>query len=234
MIGCALVSSDRRYYAWQGLLLLLTAAGVAAYGQQWKHGFIVTHMTDQVCWGAYIANFTFLVGIAAAAILLVVPAYVYHRKDIKEVVLYGELIALSAIVMCLLFVTVDIGHPERVLHFMRMNFPSSILAWDVIVLTGYLILNLHIPGYLLWQRYRGREPSPWAYMPFVFISIFWAISIHTVTAFLYSGFTARPYWNTAILAPRFLVSAFASGPALLFIFFFLLDRFRMPVQDSIF
>ncbi len=238
MIRCAALGS-RAYYGWIAALLVVIAAGLWAYAQQLTEGLVVTNLSDQVSWGAYIANFTFLVGIAAAAVLLVVPSYVYGRKDLKRVVLIGELMAVSAIVMCLAFVTVDIGRPERFLHMMpftgRLNFPQSILAWDVIVLTGYLLLNLHIPGYLLYMRYQGREPARAYYLPLVFLSIGWAISIHTVTAFLYSGLGGRPFWNTAILAPRFLVSAFASGPALLLLCFHFIDRSKaMKVEESVF
>ncbi len=238
MVRCA-VSGGAAYRRLQAVTLLLAVVGAAAYAQQIKQGFVVTNLSDQVAWGAFIANFTFLVGIAAAAVLLVVPTYVYHRDDTKKVVLLGEMVAISAIVMCLLFVTVDMGRPDRILHMMpvlgRMNFPSSILAWDVIVLTGYLLLNLHVPGYLLYQRYRGREASKWAYLPFVLLSIAWAISIHTVTAFLYSGLGGRPFWNSALMAPRFLVSAFASGPALLLLVFHVIDRYsHYEMPQSIF
>ncbi|MCG8417513.1 MAG: polysulfide reductase NrfD [Proteobacteria bacterium] len=238
MLRCAFTGSNV-YYAWIALLVLLTASGLAVYVIQLRVGLAVTNLTQQVSWGAYIANFTFLVGVAAAAVLLVVPTYVYHREDIREVVLIAELMAATAIVMCLLFVTVDLGRPERFIHFLpflgRLNFPLSMLAWDVIVLTGYLLLNLHVPGYLLYQLYRGRQPAKAAYLPFVFLSIFWAISIHTVTAFLYGGFGGRPFWNTAIMAPRFLVSAFASGPAILILVFVAIDRFTdIEIRESIF
>ena len=237
MIRYAIFRGSRPYYVWLLILLLGIAAGLLGYRSQLHQGLSVTNLSDQVSWGAYIANFTFLVGVAAAAVLLVVPSYAYKRNDIKEVVLVGELMAVSAIVMCLAFVTVDLGRPDRMLHMLpivgRLNFPSSILAWDVIVLAGYLMLNLHIPGYLLYKRYKGQEPSRGYYLPLVFLSIGWAISIHTVTAFLYSGLGGRPYWNTAILAPRFLVSAFASGPALLMVVFLSINRFGLlKVKDS--
>jgi molybdopterin-containing oxidoreductase family membrane subunit len=84
-------------------------------------------------------------------------------------------------------------------------------------LNGYLLINLHICGYLLYMRFLGRKPDRRWYVPFVFLSIVWAISIHTVTAFLYCGLGSRPFWNTALLAPRFLASAFVSGPAFIII-----------------
>jgi len=198
-------------------LTAIALVGANAWAVQVRDGMIATYMTDHVSWGLYIANFTFLVGLAAGGVMMVIPAYLYHDKDMHDVVIVGELLAIAAIVMCLLFVTVDLGRPDRFWHLIpglgRWNFPFSMLTWDVIVLNGYLLLNLHICGYLLYMRFLGREPNPTWYVPFVFLSIVWAISIHTVTAFLYCGLGGRPFWNTALLAPRFLASAFLSGPA---------------------
>ena len=197
------------------LTTVLALLGLNAYCKQLVQGLATSGMTDQVSWGLYIANFTFLVGMAASAVMLVIPAYVYKSKEMHELVIFGELLAIASIAMCLLFVAVDLGRPDRFHHmFLRFNFPLSMLTWDVIVLNGYLLLNLHIVGYLLYCTYRGREPRRSLFVvPFVFIAIVWAISIHTVTAFLYVGLGARPFWNSAIIAPRFLASAFAAGPA---------------------
>jgi len=210
-------------------LTVLSLIGLNAWVRQFVDGLQTTGMTDQVSWGAYIANFTFLVGVAAAAVMLVIPAYIYRHKGLQEVVIFGELMAIAVIVMCLLFVVVDLGHPERFHHmippFGILNFPQSILSWDVLVLNGYLLLNLHIAAYLIYCKYCGRKPT-WAfYIPFVFISIVWAISIHTVTAFLYVGLAGRPYWHNPIVAPRFLASAFTAGPALLVLTFQLVRKF---------
>lgn len=203
-----------RYHAWMTALTVVTLLGVYAYCQQLVHGLVTTGMTDQVSWGLYIANFTYLVGLAAAAAMLVIPVYVYRNMHLHDVVIFGELLAVAVIIMCLLFVTVDLGRPDRFLHlFLRFNFPISMLTWDVIALNGYLLLNLHICGYLLYCAYCGRLPSKKFYVPFVFVAIVWAVSIHTVTAFLYVGLGGRPFWNSAIIAPRFLASAFAAGPA---------------------
>jgi molybdopterin-containing oxidoreductase family membrane subunit len=196
------------------ILTVVALIGLHAWCQQLVHGLVVTGMTDQVSWGLYIANFTYLVGLAAAAAMLVIPVYVYRNLHLHDVVIFGELLAVAVIIMCLLFVTVDLGRPDRALHLLqRFNFPLSMLTWDVIALNGYLLLNLHICGYLLYTAYCGRKPSRIFYVPFVFIAIVWAVSIHTVTAFLYVGLGGRPFWNSAIIAPRFLASAFAAGPA---------------------
>ena len=205
---------DWRYHLWMTVLSLVALCGLYAYCQQLVYGLVTTGMTDQVSWGLYIANFTYLVGLAAAAAMLVIPVYVYRNMHLHDVVIFGELLAVSVIIMCLLFVTVDLGRPDRFMHILwRFNFPMSMLTWDVIALNGYLLLNLHICGYLIYCAYCGRQPSALFYVPFVFLAIVWAVSIHTVTAFLYVGLGGRPFWNSAIIAPRFLASAFAAGPA---------------------
>ena len=205
---------DWRYHLWMMILTIVSLLGLYAYSQQLVHGLITTGMTDQVSWGLYIANFTYLVGLAAAAAMLVIPVYVYRNMHLSDVVIFGELLAVAVIVMCLLFVMVDLGRPDRFMHlFWRFNFPMSMLTWDVVALNGYLLLNMYICGYLLYCAYCDRKPSKAFYVPFVFIAIVWAISIHTVTAFLYVGLGGRPFWNSAIIAPRFLASAFAAGPA---------------------
>jgi molybdopterin-containing oxidoreductase family membrane subunit len=210
---------DWRYYLWMGILTVICLLGLNAYCRQFAQGLIVTGMSDEVSWGVYIANFTFLVGVAAAAVMMVIPVYIYDNEELHDLVIFGELLAVAAILMCLAFVTVDLGRPDRFWHLIpgigQFNFPKSMLSWDVIVLNGYLLLNVHICGYLLYSRYRGRKPAKWFYIPFVFIAIVWAVSIHTVTAFLYVGLGGRPFWNSAIVGPRFLASAFTAGPALI-------------------
>ena len=227
---------NRYYYAWVGFLLALIGAGAAAYIGQVRHGLIVTSMRDVVSWGFYIGNFTFLVGIAAAAVMLVIPAYVYDWKPIKEVTLLGEMLAISALVMCLFFVLVDIGRPDRFWHIVPLvgllNF-SSLLAWDVLALNGYLLLNWFVVTYLLFRAYTGRSYRKRLVYPLVFFSIPLAVSIHTVTAYLYNGLGARPFWNVSILAPKFLASAFCSGPAILLVLLQILRKTSgLDVQDE--
>ncbi len=232
-----ITKGSKAYYIWVVTLLCFMGIGFLAYLYQLQHGLIVTAMRDQVSWGFYISNFTFLVGVAAAAVLLVIPAYVYHWKPLKEVAVLGEMLAVSAMVMCLLFVTVDIGRPDRFWHlipkFGILNFPQSMLAWDVVVLNIYLVLNLTIAVFILYNLYHKREPSKSFTTPLLLFSIPAAVSIHTVTAFLYNGLAARPFWNASILAPRFLASAFCSGPALMIILFQVIRKYtRIEIKNE--
>lgn len=232
------IATDGRlpYYAWMTLLTAIALVGANAWAQQVAQGMVVTAMTDHVSWGLYIANFTFFVGVAAAAVMMVIPAYLYHDREMHDAVIIGELLAIAAIVMCLLFVTVDLGRPDRFWHLIpglgHFNFPVSLLTWDVIVLNGYLLLNLHICGYMLYMRYLGKVPDPRWFKPFVYLSIIWAFSIHTVTAFLYCGLGGRSFWNSAVLGPRFLASAFVAGPAFIIVAMQVIRRFGYPLGDK--
>jgi molybdopterin-containing oxidoreductase family membrane subunit len=219
--------------------MAIIVVGFVFYLKQHDVGLIATNMNDQVSWGLYIANFTYLVGAAAAAVLLVIPSYVYHFKPIKEIVVLGELFAASSIVMAILFVMVDLGRLDRFWHMIPfiglMNFPQSLLAWDVLALNGYLFLNLLIPVYLLVKFYYRKEPNWKFILPFILVSIPMAVAIHTVTAFLYNGLPARPFWNASILAPRFLASAFCSGPAIIIIIFQIIRKVstsKIEIEDE--
>ncbi|MCE5312144.1 MAG: polysulfide reductase NrfD [Nitrospiraceae bacterium] len=226
-----------KYYGLMGILIAVVAVGFGAYYMQADRGLIVTAMRDQVAWGFYIANFTFLVGVAAAAVLLVIPAYLYKFKPIKEVVLFGEIMAVTAISMCLLFIMVDVGRPLFVWHMLpvigTINFPASLLGWDFFVLNGYLAVNLAALGYVLYRYSQGKPYDLKVLLPIVIISIPMAFSIHTVTAFLYGAVKARPFWNVSILAPRFLASAFCSGPALMLLVFQALRKYeKVDIEDK--
>jgi Ni/Fe-hydrogenase subunit HybB-like protein len=221
------------YYLWLALLGALVVNGATHYVRQLEHGLSVTNMRNQVAWGFYISNFTFLVGVAAAAVLLVVPAYVYNFKPIKEISFMGEMMAITAVVMCILFVTVDVGSPDKLWHLLpvvgRPNFPRSLLTWDILVLNGYLAINLYILLHVLFRVNNHKAHSE--ILPLILLSIPWAVGIHTVTAFLYNGLVARPFWNAAILAPRFLASAFCSGPALMMLVLQVVSKtFRITID----
>jgi molybdopterin-containing oxidoreductase family membrane subunit len=225
------------YKVWVGSLVLLGLIGVLFYIRQADQGLIATNMRDQVSWGWYIANFTFLVGVAAAAVVLVIPYYLYDYKPLGNMVLIGEVMAVAAVSMCLMFILLDMGSPERFWHLIPglgiFNWPQSILTWDVIVLNGYLFLNLFVVGYALSKIYMGKSYKTGFIWPFILLSIPAAISIHTVTAFLYLGLPARPFWNAAVLAPRFIASAFSSGPALMLIIFQVLRKTtKVEISDK--
>jgi molybdopterin-containing oxidoreductase family membrane subunit len=218
------LSGDKKYWSWIGFLMALILTGAGCYYLQLRDGMGVTGMSRDVSWGLYIAQFTFLVGVAASAVMVVLPYYLHDFKAFGKLTVLGEFVAVASVIMCLLFIVVDIGQPMRMINMIKNPSPNSILFWDMIVLNGYLVLNAVITRFTLQSEKTGLKPPQWIKWV-ILLSIPWAISIHTVTAFIYSGLAARPFWMTAVLAPRFLASAFAAGPALLILVCFILKRF---------
>jgi Ni/Fe-hydrogenase subunit HybB-like protein len=218
------LTGDRRYWRWVFLLLAIIFIGFLFYLRQFSYGLGVTGLSRDVTWGFYIAQFTFLVGVAASAVMVVLPYYLHNYKAFGKMTILGEFLAIAAVLMCMLFIFVDMGQPMRVANMMIYPTPHSMMFWDFIALGGYLLLNVVISFVTLGAERKGVKPPHWI-KPIIILSIPWAISIHTVTAFLYSGLAARQFWMTAILAPRFLASAFASGPALLILMVFILRKY---------
>jgi molybdopterin-containing oxidoreductase family membrane subunit len=218
------LKGSRIYLSWVALLLVMVIIGFITYVRQWNVGLGITGMGRDVSWGLYIANFTFLVGVAASAVMVVLPYYLHNVKAFGKITIFGEFLAVAAVTMSVLFIFVDLGQPTRVFNIILYPSPKSVLFWDMIVLNLYLIINLII-GWRVLEAERQEEAPPAWVKPLVILSIPLAVSIHTVTAFIYSGLGARPFWLTALLAPRFLASAFASGPSLLIILCFIMRRF---------
>jgi molybdopterin-containing oxidoreductase family membrane subunit len=221
-----------------GLIALFTGivlVAVATYYRQATEGLTVTNMSRDVPWGFYIAQFTFLVGVAASAVMVVLPYYLHQYKKFSKVVILGEFLAIPSVIMCMLFIAADMGRPDRFMNIILHPTPNSPMFWDMVSLLGYLFLNLVIGFVTFDAERRGAPPAKWV-KPLIYISIPWAFSIHTVTAFLYCGVQARHFWLTAILAPRFLASAFAAGPSILIMLCLLLRRFtsfdagKEPIQ----
>ena len=229
------VVGGRRYWTWVGGLLVIMGVALVAYLRQLDVGLGVTGLSRDVTWGLYIAQFTFFVGVAASAVMVVLPYYLHDFKAFGRITILGEFLAISAVTMCMLFIFVDMGQPMRVLNVMLYPTPNSMMFWDMMSLGGYLALNAVIALVTLGAERKRVAPPRWI-KPVIILSIPWAVSIHTVTAFLYNGLPGRSFWLTAILAPRFLASAFAAGPALLILLCLVLrkvtsfDAGREPVR----
>jgi Ni/Fe-hydrogenase subunit HybB-like protein len=223
MIEKALVGT-KNYYLWLLSLFVVIGIGVLTYFHQLEFGLGITGLSRDVSWGFYVAQFTYLVGVAASAVMVVLPYYLHNYKAFGRITILGEFLAVAAVTMCVLFIFVDLGRPDRILNVLKYPTPGSILFWDMIVLNGYLLLNIVIAWNVLEAERNGVKYKPWV-KTLSYISIPWAVSIHTVTAFLYAGLPGRGYWLTAIMAPRFLSSAFAAGPSLLILLCLLVRRF---------
>ncbi len=228
------IYGSRRYWIWVFFLLSIIGAGMLAYLYQFKYGLGVTGMSRDVSWGLYIGQFTFLVGVAASGVMVVLPYYLHNYKKFARLTILGEFLAIAAVIMCMLFIFVDLGQPLRVLNVILHPTPNSVMFYDMLVLSGYLMLNLLIGWTVLSAERKEVAPPKWV-KPIIYLSIAWAPSIHTVTAFLYAGIPGRHFWLTAILAARFLASAFAGGPSLLIILALIVRKYTKfdPGKEAI-
>ncbi len=230
------VKGGTTFYAWMGALGVLILGMLYVFWLQNTDGLIVTGMTSQIHDGLYLANLVFLVGVAAGAVTIVFPAYVYHHEGMHKVTVLGEMLAISAVIMVMFFVFAHMGRPDRLWHmvppFGIYSF-SSMLGWDVLVLNGYLLLNFVVGFWYLYSKYTGKPVNKKIFMPLVYVSIVWALSIHTVTAFLLATNPARPMWFHSMMPIRFIATAFAAGPALIIIAFLVIRRnTRFWIDDS--
>lgn len=208
------VKGNKYYWTWVVALLGVIGMGFLLYLQQLSLGLGTTGMSRDVSWGFYIANFTYLVGVAAGGVMVVLPYYLHNYKAYGRITIMGEFLAIASLIMCLLLILVDLGQPMRAFNVLLYPTPNSVLLYDAFVLNGYLLINLVVGWNVLQAERNGVHYQKWL-KPIIYLSIPFAVSIHTVTAFLYCGLPGRGFWLTAILAPRFLSSAFAAGPALL-------------------
>ncbi|MCE4628578.1 MAG: polysulfide reductase NrfD [Desulfurococcales archaeon] len=190
-----------------------------------KGGLIMTGVNENVPWGLYISFFTFWVGVAASGIIFSFAAYVFNDKEFKKVVPLAEAQAVIALIITVWGIVANLGRPIRATFEMpKFENLRSMLDWDFTVIFTYMILNAIAFIYTVNQMRLGRPVSRKFIIPYMIISSPFAIGIHTVTAFIFHALTARPALNTALLAPRFIATAFASGPALLLVLIYIAEK----------
>src|SRR4030043_737422 len=157
MLEKALVGT-KRYYGLLAILAGIFALGFLFYLKQLQFGLGITGMGRDVSWGFYIAQFTYLVGGAASAVMVVLPYYLHDYKAFGRVTILGEFLAVAAVIMCVTFVFVDMGRPDRVVNLFKYPTPNSVMFWDILVLNGYLLLNIVIGWEVLGGGRHSRGP----------------------------------------------------------------------------
>lgn len=234
-----LVRAPRGYALFLGLTLAVIAWGLVAYTLQWRTGLAVTGMSNPAAWALYIVNFVFLIGASAGGIIVGALAYALGIERFRPVARLAELAAVNCLILAMIFIMLDIGRPERFWHLFRYAEFGSPLIWDVTIIGLYLALALALVyisvrpdlvramaavparGRLYRILTLGRtDLSPDALArerrllkALAAISIPAAVLLHSITAWILGLVKAQPGWNTALLAPLFVVSAVVSGLA---------------------
>ena len=239
--GSYAIKGGPKYKAWLLFLVSIILVGSYTSYRQLTEGLILVGATDQIPMELFFANFIFTAHVAAAAILVVAPGYFYHRKDMKELAVIGEIIAMCFVATGITFILFHMGRPDRLWHMLPgigfPNFPNSMLVYDTIVLNVYLYLNLVGISYILYKKYVGEFDTialaRW-FTPVIYLAIVWGPLIHICTAFVLSSNARMGEWATAVLPFGFLAMAGASGPSLVVLLFLLIRKnTKLQINDSV-
>jgi molybdopterin-containing oxidoreductase family membrane subunit len=205
--------------AWVGALAAGLVVGAACFAYQWSRGLTVTGLSNTVSWGMYIVAFMFLVGASAGGLIVVAGAELagtrrFERLDRLAVVVSGAAIATAAGT-----ILPDLGRPELAWKMLVQPHWTSPLVWDMFVIATYLAIAV-ADLYLLTRRERPAV----AMRRLAMVALPVAVLVHSVTAFIFGLLVARPFWNTALLAPMFISSALVSGTALVIVVAHVVER----------
>jgi hypothetical protein len=103
------IKGGKKYYGWMTFLTVIVGVGFLLYLKQLDFGLGITGLSRDASWGFYIANFTFLVGVAAGGVMVVLPYYLHDYKAFGKVTILGEFLAIASVLMCVTFILVDLG-----------------------------------------------------------------------------------------------------------------------------
>ncbi|MCI5188876.1 MAG: hypothetical protein D3905_03545 [Candidatus Electrothrix sp. AS4_5] len=232
------VKGGKVYYSWLLFLSFFVLVGLVTTYIQMTTGLIVTGATDQIIWELFVSNFIHCPSIASAAVLVVTPAYIYKRKDMKQLAVIGEAIAMVFVIIGFNFIFFHMGRPDRFWHTIPgigiFNFPSSVLTYDIIVLNVYLVLNAVAVFYYLYKHYVDQPLNTKFYTPLIWFAVAWGPFIHIITAFILSSNAQMAVWHSALMPFSFLAMAAAAGPALVIVIFLVIRKFtKLEIADSV-
>lgn len=218
------------FYGWTAVLIFFMAVAVYAWYVQFSEGLIVTDMRDVVMWGLYIANYSFFLGISAGSLIISAVAYVFDLERYKQVSRIAVVIATICGILAMVFILVDLGHPERaVVEMILTPNPASMFISDFIMLSLYLLVCI-IYG---WTAIRGKG-NELRTKALATIAIILAILAIGVSSWVFGFVKARPMWSSALLTPLFISSAFVSGIALVIFTAILASRFtKIEVEPTL-
>lgn len=206
--------------AWNAALGAGLVTGAACFLYQWSAGLGVTGLSNTVSWGMYIIVFMFLVGVSAGGLIVVAVSELVGSHRFEALNRLAVICSATAVAAAAVSLLPDIGRPQLIWKMIVQGNITSPLVWDMVVITAYLT----IAGIDLWILTRP-EPRPKALRTMAMVTLPVAVLVHSVTAWIFGLVVARPWWNTALLAPLFISSALVSGTALVLVVTRLATRF---------
>ena len=193
-----------------GICIILVVAAFVCWVMQQINGLGITGMNNSNSWGLYITAFMFFVGLSAGGLIVASSAHVFNIEKFKPVALPAVITSTVCICLAGAFVLIDLGGITRIWRMLTGLNIVSPLAWDMIIITCYLIINILDMVWLMKGDERKVEVLSRIALPV-------AILVHSITAWIFGLEIAKEGWHTAILAPIFVASAMDSGLAILLI-----------------
>lgn len=212
--------TSRRAHTWELMLGTGLAIGLGSFTYQWLNGLGVTGLSNTVSWGLYIVAFMFLVGVSAGGLIVVAGAELVGSHRLESLNRLAVVVSGTAIAAAAVSIVPDLGRPELFWKMIVQPHWTSPLMWDMVVITIYLSIAVVD----LWILTR-RRPMARALRIMAMITLPVAILVHSVTAWIFGLLVARPFWNTALMAPLFISSALVSGTALILLVAYAAKRF---------
>ncbi|MBI3092115.1 MAG: polysulfide reductase NrfD [Candidatus Tectomicrobia bacterium] len=225
-----------------GMILVALVIGSIGMVIRFSEGLRVTNLGSIIPWGLWVGFYIYFIGLSAGSFLLSTLVYVFRLEKYEPLGRLALFQALICLVIGLLFVFIDLGHPWRFyMVYISQNW-HSVLEWEIHFYLLYIVLlaaELHLvmreDFRLLAERKRGvrrfvyRLLSLWADAPTPrireraatvlkvcgIIGIPTAIAVHGGTGAIFAVVKARPYWYSSLFPVIFLVSALVSGGGLM-------------------
>lgn len=196
------------YYVLLGALGTLSLAGLASAFYMEHHGHIVTGMTNQIVWGVPHVFAVFLIVAASGVLNVASIASVFGKKFYKPLAPLSGLLAIAMLAGGLMVLTLDLGRADRLIVAMTYFNFKSIFALNVFLYIGFSV----IVAFYLWTMMERRMNGYSA--PLGLVAFIWRLVLTTGTGSIFGFLVARQAYDSALLAPMFIVMSFSYGLAI--------------------
>ena len=204
---------------------LVSAIGFASALYMEHHGHAVTGMTNQIVWGLPHVFAIFLIVAASGVLNVASIGSVFGKLPYKKRGPLSGLLTLAMLAGGLFVLMLDLGRADRVMiaatHY---NF-TSVFAWNVFLYSGMF----GIVAVYLWVLMEKRL-YPWA-KPVGLAAFVWRLILTTGTGSIFGFLIARNAYQSAVLAPMFIIMSFAWGLAVFMVVQAIMFRWNDKTLD---
>lgn len=216
------------YYMLLASLGLFVLLGLGAAYYMEEHGHIVTGMNNQIVWGIPHVFAVFLIVAASGALNVASIGSVFGKSMYKPLAPLSGLLAIAMLAGGLTVLMLDLGRADRVIVAMTHYNFKSVFAWNVFLYTGFFT----IVAVYIWTMMEQRM-KPFT-LPVGIAAFVWRLLLTTGTGSIFGFLVARQFYDTALLAPMFIIMSFSYGLAVYILVLMASYRFtERPLGDVI-